>query len=219
MALIDLNNYATFIFDCDGVILNSNKIKTDAFYEVSKCYGVEFGEALKDYHKNNGGISRYKKFEYFLTEILNKDINSNELKKLLDEFASEVKRNLMVCEVTSKLGELRRLTQHGKWLIVSGGDQLELRDVFRSRNMDDYFDGGIYGSPDDKITIMTREIENNNIKLPAIYFGDSKYDYYSSSKVEIDFMFMHKWSEVNDWKKWTIDEDIFSIKDFEHFLT
>ena len=30
----NLNKYKSLIFDCDGVILNSNKIKTDAFRKV-----------------------------------------------------------------------------------------------------------------------------------------------------------------------------------------
>ena len=33
-----LDNYKT-IFDCDGVVLNSNAIKTNAFYKLSKPFG------------------------------------------------------------------------------------------------------------------------------------------------------------------------------------
>jgi len=39
MPKIELKQYKTLIFDCDGVILNSNKIKTQAFYDVAKIYG------------------------------------------------------------------------------------------------------------------------------------------------------------------------------------
>jgi beta-phosphoglucomutase-like phosphatase (HAD superfamily) len=39
------------IFDCDGVILTSNKIKSQAFYDVAKIYGHEPAQALKDYFK------------------------------------------------------------------------------------------------------------------------------------------------------------------------
>ena len=46
---IDLSKYQTLIFDCDGVILNSNKIKTQAFYEVSKIYGHKPAQILKEY--------------------------------------------------------------------------------------------------------------------------------------------------------------------------
>ena len=61
-----LKKYQNLIFDCDGVILNSNKIKTNAFFAVALPYGQTAAQALVDYHLQNGGISRYRKFEYFL---------------------------------------------------------------------------------------------------------------------------------------------------------
>jgi len=54
-----LNEYQALVFDCDGVVLNSNKIKTQAFYEATKQFGHESAQALVDYHVANGGISRY----------------------------------------------------------------------------------------------------------------------------------------------------------------
>ena len=33
--IYNMNNYSHLFFDCDGVILNSNKIKTDAFYKLA----------------------------------------------------------------------------------------------------------------------------------------------------------------------------------------
>ena len=50
----------TSFFDCDGVILNSNKVKTNAFYKIALEYGDESAKKLVNYHIKNGGISRYK---------------------------------------------------------------------------------------------------------------------------------------------------------------
>ena len=93
MSKINLIQYQTLIFDCDGVILNSNKIKTQAFYDVAKVYGHKPAQILKDYHIQNGGISRYKKFEYLLTNILQKPIKKQELSELLSNFSKEVKKH------------------------------------------------------------------------------------------------------------------------------
>ena len=90
MTKIELGKYKTFVFDCDGVVLNSNQIKTDAFYEAAKAYGSENAQALKDYHIQNGGVSRYEKFKYFILDILGREIKDVELNKLLDCFAIEV---------------------------------------------------------------------------------------------------------------------------------
>ena len=61
----DVSQYATCVFDCDGVVLDSNQIKTQAFYNATQSYGHEFADQLVNYHLKNGGVSRYEKFEYF----------------------------------------------------------------------------------------------------------------------------------------------------------
>jgi len=196
-----LSEYQTLVFDCDGVVLNSNKIKTQAFYDVAKVYGQEPAQALKDYHVQNGGISRFVKFEYLLTDILKKPLDQAELNQLLDNFAHEVKKALMTCEVAEGLPKLREQTKHANWLIVSGGDQAELREVFQARGLDKYFNGGIFGSPDTKDIILERELASSNINRPALFIGDSKYDYQAAKNMTLDFIFLTKWSEVSDLDK------------------
>ena len=112
MPKIDLSQYQTLIFDCDGVILNSNKIKTQAFYDVAKIYGHGPAQTLKDYNVQNGGISRYQKFEYLFTNILQKPIEPQELKKLLSNFSKEVKKALLICGVASNIKEFRDKTRN-----------------------------------------------------------------------------------------------------------
>ena len=65
-----LDSYKSIIFDCDGVILNSNKVKTQAFFDLAKPWGVEAQNLLTQHHVNNGGISRHKKIAHFLSSIL-----------------------------------------------------------------------------------------------------------------------------------------------------
>jgi len=203
-----LQKFSTFIFDCDGVILNSNKIKTQAFYDVAKIYGHEPAHALKQYHVQNGGISRYKKFEYFLATILKKKIHKTELDDLLLHFAEKVKNALLTCEVVKGLDEFRANTPQTKWLVVSGGDQAELREVFAQRGLDKLFDGGIFGSPDTKDTILEREIKNRTIVRPSLFLGDSKYDYQAATHAGLDFVFIGQWTEIKDWHGWATDKGI-----------
>lgn len=206
---IDL--YTTFVFDCDGVVLNSNKIKTQAFYDAARTYGHDSAQALMDYHVNNGGISRYAKFEYFFTDILQKPVDADEFDTLLERFADEVKSALMQCDVAEGLIELRAQTKQAKWLIVSGGDQAELREVFEKRELFGLFDGGIFGSPDTKDVILKREIQSHNISSPALFLGDSRYDFQAAQKAGLDFLFLTQWTEVKDWKVWCEQSSIQSV--------
>lgn len=198
-----LSKYKTFLFDCDGVVLNSNKVKTEAFYDVTLSFGDELAQKFVEYHTANGGVSRYIKFQYFITDILKQPIEKGLLNKLLEDYALVVKNGLMSCDVTPGLEKLRELTPHANWLIVSGGDQNELREVFAQRNLDYMFNGGIYGSPDNKDTILAREQENGNISQPALFLGDSKYDFKAADRAGLDFVFLNEWSEVVDWEEWT----------------
>ena len=165
---MDISQYATLIFDCDGVILDSNRIKTDAFYNTALPYGEDVAEALVNFHEQNGGISRYVKFEYFLEKILGTKVEPKKINNLLSSFVSEIKEELILCQISPGLEELRK-NSDSNWLIVSGGDQKELRCIFSERNLTENFNCGIFGSPETKEVILSREIDNGNIKFPALF--------------------------------------------------
>ncbi|MBU2964991.1 HAD hydrolase-like protein [Amphritea sp. 2_MG-2023] len=188
-----LNKYKTLVFDCDGVVLNSNKVKTEAFYQAALPYGQPAAQALVDFHLERGGISRYEKFEWFLSTVV-PGVEGPDYKTLLKSYAEEVMHGLLRCEVAD-LALLRKKNLDANWLIVSGGDQDELRDIFNKRNLISFFDGGIFGSPDNKSEILEREIAAGNINYPALFLGDSQYDFESAKQAKLDFMFVSGWSE------------------------
>jgi phosphoglycolate phosphatase-like HAD superfamily hydrolase len=192
-----VTDYITLVFDCDGVVLNSNQVKTDAFYQASLLYGKQAAQAMVDYHVANGGVSRYKKFAHFLENIVPRQ-EGPDLDSILASYASYVKDGLLSCEVAPGLQALRESTPEARWLIVSGGDQAELRDVFAHRGLTQLFDGGVFGSPESKGKILAREMANGNIVGPALFLGDSKYDYEAADRAGLDFVFLSGWSEVSE---------------------
>jgi phosphoglycolate phosphatase-like HAD superfamily hydrolase len=208
-----VTHYKTLVFDCDGVVLNSNKVKTEAFYLSTLPYGESSAQAMVNHHVVNGGVSRYKKFAYFLEKIAPQFIvsPSSDLEQLLHAYASHVREGLLRCEVASGLEILRQRTSSSRWLIVSGGDQDELCEVFAQREIAEWFDGGIFGSPDSKEVILARELASANIQQPALFLGDSKYDHRSSTEAGIDFIFLSGWSEVVDWQTWVAKNRIAHI--------
>ncbi|MBR9867926.1 MAG: HAD family hydrolase [Oceanospirillales bacterium] len=217
MSELDITQYQTLVFDCDGVILNSNKIKSQAFYEATKHFGHEPAQALVNYHMHNGGISRYAKVKYFINEILKQEFDETLYQDLLARFAQAVKGGLMTCDIAEGLPELKTKTK-SKWLVVSGGDQNELSEIFAARNLEKYFDGGIFGSPDSKDVILDREISAKNITRPALFLGDSKYDYQAASFANLDFVFLNQWTEVEDWKEFCKTHDLKSLSSLQGFV-
>lgn len=196
---MNLEQYNSLVFDCDGVVLNSNKVKTRAFYEAALPYGEGPAQALVEHHVANGGVSRYRKFAHFLEQLAPLGVEGPGLEELLETYAHKVREGLMTCEADSGLLKLRELVPSTPWFIVSGGDQAELREVFAARRLDGLFDGGIFGSPDSKDEILSREIEGGGITKPGLFIGDSKYDHEASVIARLDFVFVKQWTEFHAW--------------------
>jgi phosphoglycolate phosphatase-like HAD superfamily hydrolase len=210
--------YSTLIFDCDGVVLDSNAVKTQAFYEAAIEFGRDAAEELVEYHKANGGVSRFKKFDYFLANIAINVKNLPSRDELVNKYAGMVKQGLLESIVEPNLQAIKDACPNSKWLIVSGGAQDELRWVFQEKGIDEFFEGGIFGSPDSKEEILAREIDRGNIVEPALFIGDSKYDYLAAKKYGIAFVFIKQWTEFLGWSEFCCSHNIVVCEDLSNIL-
>lgn len=75
----------------------------------------------------------------FLNQMIPVGAEEPDRDELLSTYADEVRQALLTCEVAEGLSELREKTAHANWLIVSGGDQVELRSVFAERGLSKFF--------------------------------------------------------------------------------
>lgn len=203
-----LEHYRTLVFDCDGVVLDSNRVKAEAFHTATLPYGEAAAAELVAYHVAHGGISRYRKFEYLLRQILGRQESPEELQVLLQRYVVLVRDGLLGCAVAAGLVELRERLSDCRWMIVSGGDQSELREIFAIRGFAELFDGGIFGSPDAKDLILECELQQENIRLPALFIGDSRFDHQCARQAGLDFIFLHAWSEFKGWREYCAAESI-----------
>lgn len=121
--------------------------------------------------------------------------------------------------MTPGLRELKCITSNSRWLVASGGDQNELRDLFYRRGLDTFFDGGIFGSPDSKEVILERELGNGNIQWPVLFLGDSKYDYKAATLSGFDFVFLSGWSEVEEWCEWVNKNNIIAYDGVKELIS
>jgi phosphoglycolate phosphatase-like HAD superfamily hydrolase len=213
-----LQSATTLVFDCDGVVLNSNRIKTEAFRLVAAPYGEAAAEALVQYHLAHGGISRYKKFEHLLTTILGRPCKQEEILTLATAYSGHVRNALLQCEVTQGLHALREKTPNCAWMMVSGSDETELRWVLKSRGLADLFDKGIFGSPASKDEIFAREARTGNLGVNAIYLGDNKYDHQAASRAKMRFIFVSDWTEFHEWQPYCSVNDIPVISRVSHLV-
>lgn len=195
------------MFDCDGVVLNSNKVKVQAYFDVAKRMGGSDAQAqaFVDHHVSKGSFPRNGKIEYYLKNIVKQPVTKALVQQYIVTFEEILDKTLMQCEIASGLLALKSTTPNARWMLLSGGDQAELRRVFPRRNVEGHnlaslFEAGIFGGPDIKEEVLAREISNGNIHFPALFLGDSRYDYESSTRAGLDFVFLSDWTEMPDWK-------------------
>ncbi len=217
---LDLKKYKTLVFDCDGVVLNSNQTKIDAYYNVAKRMGGTDAQAqaLVDHHVAKGSFPRNGKIEYYFEHILKQPLTDALMQQYLQAFDDILDTTLMQCEVALGLDALKAATQEAAWMLLSGGDQAELRRVFPRRNLANLFEAGIFGGPDKKDDVLAREKANGNIVFPALFLGDSKYDHQAASRAGLDFVFMSDWTEVKDWQTYCAENKIITIRNISQLL-
>jgi phosphoglycolate phosphatase-like HAD superfamily hydrolase len=222
----DLSQYKTIVFDCDGVVLNSNQTKIDAYFGVSKRMGGtdEQAQAFVHHHVTKGSFPRNGKIEYYLNEIVKQPVTPAIIQQYLHAFEDILDKSLMQCEIAPDLMRLKTATPAAPWMLLSGGDQAELRRVFPRRsvennNLADLFEAGIFGGPDTKDQVLARETANGNIQFPALFIGDSKYDHQAASKAGLDFVFVSDWTEVKDWQDYCAQNKIATLGNISQLLT
>lgn len=190
--------YEYYIFDCDGVILNSNKVKTTAFRNSLKNEPPHKVDEFVKYHKENGGVSRYKKFDHYFRTIHPTKSLQEKTQEALAKYAHEVKEALIQCDTTKGALEfLQELKKRNKrCYLITGGDQQEVIEVFKKRGLNVYFDL-ILGSPTEK-NKHTKDVVKAEGSDGGIFFGDSKLDLEAANKNNLDFIFIRNYSEWKD---------------------
>ena len=196
-------NYNFYIFDCDGVILDSNQIKTESFKETLSGYDNKLIDLFIDYHKKNGGISRFVKFKYFC-EILLKKKDNNLVNDLLKKFNLIVFSKLCNSNfIPGVISFIKLLKKNDKKIyVVSGAFENELKEVFVQKDIYQLFDG-IHGSPIEK-DIHTKNIISINRSKNGVFFGDSKIDYEVATNNSLDFFFIKEKSEWIDFMNFNL---------------
>lgn len=169
--------YGTVLFDFDGVLVESNRLRTEGFRQVLAAYPAEQVETFIAFHQANGGLSRYSKFRYFFQTIRREPEDEARIKTFAESFSQAVKQRIVDAPWVS--GALEFMTSesgHRRLFVVSGSDQGELRAIMTARGAAGYFVECV-GSPVEKTENVRMLIQRHGLApSDTVLVGDSPND-------------------------------------------
>jgi phosphoglycolate phosphatase-like HAD superfamily hydrolase len=179
----------TILWDFDGVILDSMKIKGDGFAELFQKYSLNEVQKLQKFHYKNGGVSRFDKIKYFYNKILLKKIYDREVIEHANMFAKIIKKKIFDKKnlIEDSLQFIKKNFKKYNFHIVSGSEHQELNELCKYFFIDRYFIS-INGSPITKDLLVQNIIKDfryNNDEV--ILIGDAITDYNAAKKNQIRF--------------------------------
>lgn len=186
-----------YIFDCDGVLLNSNKLKILAVKQTLKslnCSDIFIEWAIEDF-RQNFGRTRIEHFSNFVKKSstyklkLSPDFINIAIKNY-SELVVEAYKN---CEVINEtLDYIHQVASEDTVWVVSASDQNELVHIL-PKKIPMIKKTHIYGGPKSKIENIKSIIKN--FKDCSFYFyGDSVQDARAALSSNINFIGLTKYS-------------------------
>ncbi|EJB8583626.1 HAD family hydrolase [Vibrio parahaemolyticus] len=189
------NGYDTVIFDCDGVILDSNNLKIDAMRNALRMAQVSELEIDNccNYFKANFGKSRFHHVSYFVEHFI---LNTDEAlyERILSFYSKQCEKLYMEAQLTPNF--IAAITDcPAKLYVASGSAQDELREVFVKRKLAQYFTL-ILGSPTAKADNVATILKESSGAVLMI--GDALSDFHAAKENNIDFLGYLPFSNVKE---------------------
>jgi len=188
--MIKISKYQTFIFDFDGVILDSNFIKKDAIMEsVSGILDTHKAQEFVRYFTSLNGVPREEKIAKYVPKE-NYHYVLEKYESILDNKLKHANTVPGVKKFIQQISELKK-----GMIVLSGGTQSEVVELLKLNFLYEYFPK-VLGGPSNK----NENLELIELDEPVLYFGDSKVDYEVAVKNNFDFVFVYGYTNLNNWK-------------------
>ncbi len=177
------------LFDFDGVIVDSNAVKTEAFRSLFENYDQAIVAEIIDYHRQHGGISRVEKIRYAHQHIIKHHLSDEELKALAAAYSELVMEKVIAIEwIDGAKDFLDKKRNNLPMFVISGTPEDELQCIIERRKMTGYFQK-VLGSPikkPDHVRHILREYRFN--PECCVFVGDALTDLNAANETGLHFI-------------------------------
>lgn len=176
------------VLDFDGVIVESNAIKHQAFSELFSVF-PERREEIMAYHLSHNAVNRHEKFRYIMEKILKQKYDKKLAKKWALKFSELTRDKIIRCPyVAGALEFIKYFSGRYPLYLASATPLDELKVILKERGILQHFKSA-YGAPTPKIEMLTDIAKKEMVKPSEIlYIGDSRDDYVASREVGCTFI-------------------------------
>ena len=186
-----LSSINSIVFDFDGVLIDSNVAKRDAYFEIFAT--LDNGESIvAEVLQQITDGDRYE----IISVILRKSscsLQDNELRLMTSKYAQMYNR---ICEdfaitcpeMYGALEALKKLSLNFKLYINSATPEKPLNRIVQKRNWSKHFEG-VLGRPRTKFENLKLIIEKEKIQASQMVFiGDQQGDLDAADKIRCEFI-------------------------------
>jgi len=207
------------ILDFDGVILESVSVKTEAFRTLFS-FAPEYVEEIVQFHKDNGGMSRFDKFRYIYDLILKRELDPATFTALSEKFSALVFQGVVNAPFVPGAREfLERWSAKIPLYIVSATPEPELKEIVQKRNLTLFF-RNVYGAPRKKAECISEIHITSGVPLSDILFvGDALNDLAAAQSSGVKFIGRVAAEEMNVFRNCHgVEKVILDLHELSEFL-
>lgn len=178
----------TIILDFDGVVIESNALKNEAFAKIFGRFPDYAAEMLR-FHTDNISLSRFSKFDYLL-ELLGRKHDQLLREDIATDFSKTMMEGMVTVPlVTGALNFLNTITAQLPIYLASVTPETELRYILDQRNLAKWFTG-IYGCPPwTKPAAISDVLQRESLTASdALLIGDSAGDQAAATATGVSFL-------------------------------
>jgi beta-phosphoglucomutase-like phosphatase (HAD superfamily) len=177
------------ILDFDGVVLESNAVKTEAFADVFARF-PEHAEAMMAFHHANVSASRYLKFEHLVNERLGRPGDVSLRDELAAEFSRRTQERIATVPfVPGAEAFLAEFSARVPLYLASVTPAEDLEQTLARRDLRRFF-RGVYGCPPWTKAGAVRDVLAREDCPPAaaVLVGDSNGDRRAADETGVEFV-------------------------------
>jgi phosphoglycolate phosphatase-like HAD superfamily hydrolase len=178
------------VFDCDGVLIESVDVKTEAFGALYESEGPNVVAEVRKYHMIHGGKSRYEKFRYFEESLLGRGApTADRIAELDQRFSSLVEDRVIASPAVRGSVELLRFLDGRMGVhLVSATPEAELVRIVHARGWKEWF-ASVSGSPSAKHENVLHVLTSMSYDpSQVLLIGDSESDFDSATRCGTRFL-------------------------------